>query len=126
MSTSPEASISSEQLAVVPLVRGLSAEALARIRRMARPKAIDSGDRFFSEGEEAEGFFVRISGRVKLTQLTLEGHQIVLRIVGAGEAFCGAGAFGNATYPDRRRGCRTSRRPRVEFGRNASATRYGA
>jgi CRP-like cAMP-binding protein len=99
MSTSPRPSISSEQLAAVPLFRGLSAEALARIRSPAHPIAIDAGDRFFSEGEEADGFFVLIGGRVKLTQLTPEGHQVVLRIVGAGEAFGGAGAFGDATYP---------------------------
>ena len=35
------------------------------------------------------------SGRLKLTQLTPEGHQVVLRIIGAGEAFGGAGAFGD-------------------------------
>ena len=36
---------------------------------------------------------------MKLTQLTPEGHQVVLRIIGAGDAFGGAGAFGDETYP---------------------------
>jgi CRP-like cAMP-binding protein len=42
---------------------------------------------------------VLASGRVKLTQLTPEGHQVVLRIIGAGDAFGGAGAFGDLIYP---------------------------
>ena len=55
---------------------------------------------FFSyEGDDAEAFFVLTSGRVKLTQLTPEGHQVVLRIIGAGNAFGGAGVFGDLTYP---------------------------
>ncbi|MBZ5560564.1 MAG: Crp/Fnr family transcriptional regulator [Acidobacteriia bacterium] len=87
------------QLGQVPLFHGLAADVLARIRAQAHSKAIGAGVAFFSEGEDAEAFFVLISGRVKLTQLTPEGHQVVLRIVGAGEAFGGAGAFGDLTYP---------------------------
>ena len=89
----------SEQLAAVPLFHGVDATALARIRRLAHSKTIEAGDHFFSEGEEADGFFVLIRGRVKVTQLTPEGHQVLLRLVGPGEAFGGAGAFGDPTYP---------------------------
>jgi CRP-like cAMP-binding protein len=36
---------------------------------------------------------------VKLTQLTAEVHQVVLRLIGAGDAFGGVAAFGGTTYP---------------------------
>ena len=39
------------------------------------------------------------SGRVKLTQLTPEGHQVVLGHIGPGDAFGGVGAFGDPVYP---------------------------
>jgi CRP/FNR family transcriptional regulator, nitrogen oxide reductase regulator len=87
------------QLGRVPLFQGLAADVLARIRGQAHTKAIAAGELFFSEGDEADAFFVLTSGRVKLTQLTPEGHQVVLRIIGAGDAFGGAGAFGDLTYP---------------------------
>ena len=87
------------QLGRVPLFQGLAADALARIRGQAHSKAIGPGELFFNEGDHAEAFFVLTSGRVKLTQLTPEGHQVVLRIIGAGDAFGGAGAFGDLTYP---------------------------
>jgi len=41
---------------------------------------------------------VLTSGRVKLTQLTPEGHQVVLGHVGPGEVFGGVGAFGDRAY----------------------------
>jgi CRP-like cAMP-binding protein len=87
------------QLSQVPLFQGLAAAVLARVRGKARTRAIVAGELFFNEGEAADAFFVLTSGRVKLTQLTPEGHQVVLRIIGAGDAFGGAGAFGDETYP---------------------------
>ena len=83
----------------MPLFQGLDADVLARIRNQAHTKTIDAGELFFNEGDEAEAFFVLTAGRVKLTQLTPEGHQVVLRIIGTGEAFGGAGVFGDLTYP---------------------------
>ena len=87
------------QLGHVPLFQGLAVDVLARIGGQAHSKAIGTGELFFNEGDQAEAFFVLTSGRVKLTQLTPEGHQVVLRIIGAGDAFGGAGAFGDLTYP---------------------------
>ena len=87
------------QLGHVLLFQGLPADVLARIRGRAHSRSIGAGELFFNEGDAAEAFFVLTSGRVKLTQLTPEGHQVVLRIIGAGDAFGGAGAFGDLTYP---------------------------
>jgi CRP-like cAMP-binding protein len=88
-----------KQLSQVPLFQGLADAVLARVRGQARTKAIGTGELFFNEGEAADAFFVLTSGRVKLTQLTPEGHQVVLRLAGPGDAFGGAGAFGDETYP---------------------------
>ncbi len=99
MSVPRDASALGDQLGHVPLFQGLAADILARIRGQARSRVLATGESFFHEGDEAEAFFVLTSGRVKLTQLTPEGHQVVLRIIGAGDAFGGAGAFGDVTYP---------------------------
>ena len=87
------------RLVHVPLFEGLSGDALARIVAEAHFKEAEPGGFFFREGDPADAFFVLSTGRVKLTQLTSEGHQVVLRVIVAGEAFGGVGAFGDPAYP---------------------------
>lgn len=95
----PEWSDVTRQLSHVPLFQGIATDALARIVGLAHRRQLDAADFFFNEGDAAEEFLVLTSGRVKLTQLTPEGHQIVLRVIGPGEPFGGVGAFGEPTYP---------------------------
>ncbi|MCC7415570.1 MAG: Crp/Fnr family transcriptional regulator [Acidobacteria bacterium] len=90
---------SARRLSQVPLFRGVASDALARIAGLARSARIEAGAFFFNEGDQAEEFFVLTDGRVKLTQVTPEGHQVVLRLIGPGDAFGGVGAFGEPTYP---------------------------
>jgi len=87
------------QLATVPLFKGLAPDILRPIIALAHPTSMPAGMFFFSEGDPAERFFVLTSGRAKLTQLTPEGHQVVLGHVGPGDVFGGVGAFGDPRYP---------------------------
>jgi CRP/FNR family transcriptional regulator, nitrogen oxide reductase regulator len=87
------------RVAQVPLFRGVAPDVLARIVGLAQSRPVAASAFFFNEGEPAEEFFVLTAGRVKLTQLTPEGHQTVLHVLGPGDAFGGAGAFGDASYP---------------------------
>lgn len=96
---SQDLSALTHQLEGVPLFEGLPAATLARAVGLAHPKHLGSGGFFFNEGDPADLFFVLTSGRVRLSQLTPEGHQVVLRLITAGNAFGGAGALGEPTYP---------------------------
>jgi len=87
------------RLAHVPLFDGLSTDTLGRIVSLSHSKQVATGEFFFNEGDDAEEFLVLTAGRVKLTQLTPDGHQIVLRLIGPGDAFGGVGAFGDPIYP---------------------------
>ena len=87
------------QLARVPLFKGLAPDILRPIIALGHLTPMRAGTCFFSEGDDAERFFVLTSGRVKLTQLTPEGHQVVLGHIGPGDAFGGVGAFGDPIYP---------------------------
>ena len=64
-----------------------------RIIGLSHPASVASGEFFFNEGDPAGRFLVLTSGHVKLIQLSPDGHQVVLRIIGPGEAFGSAGAF---------------------------------
>ena len=87
------------RLGHVPLFEGLSMDTLAQIVSLSYPKDADAGAFFFNEGDRADEFLVLTTGRVKLTQLTPDGQQVVLRLVGPGDAFGGVGAFGDPVYP---------------------------
>jgi CRP-like cAMP-binding protein len=90
----------SKLIAAVPLFNGLDRSALDDVEREGRIVRAASGRAFFREGEPARVFYVLRSGRVKFTQTTAEGHEVILRIVGSGEPFGGVAAFvENAIYP---------------------------
>ncbi len=83
----------------VPLFKGLGAAELETVVSSARRIARDPGGPFFEQGGPADYFYVLVEGRVKLTQITPEGHQVVLRLVAPGSPFGGVAAFGRSEYP---------------------------
>jgi CRP-like cAMP-binding protein len=89
----------SDLLKPVALFAALDDVALRRVSETARIRETKAGVSFFREGDPAESFFVVQTGSVKLTQVTPEGHQVVLRLIGPGDAFGGVAAFGGAAYP---------------------------
>ena len=70
----------------VPLFEGLPLGTLAQIVSLSYPKEASASEFFFNEGDQADVFLVLVAGRVKLTQLTPDGQQIVLRLIGPGDA----------------------------------------
>ncbi len=107
----------------VPLFEGLSQDMLAQIVSLSYPKEANAGEFFFNEGDQADEFLVLMAGRVKLTQLTADGQQVVLRLIGPGDAFGGVGAFGEPTYPISAEAVEDGVSPRVELGDDASTAR---
>jgi CRP-like cAMP-binding protein len=87
-------------LASVPLFRGLDGVGLTAVAADARLVRAAAGRTFFREGEPARLFFVLAGGRVKFTQISPEGHEVILRVIGPGEPFGGVAALAaDATYP---------------------------
>ena len=83
----------------VALFAALDPAALLEVKTVATVKRIDAGSTFFREGDPATSFFVLDVGSVKLTQLAGEGDQVVLLLIGPGDAFGGVAAFGGLAYP---------------------------
>lgn len=57
------------------------------------------GEYYFHQGEKALAFFIVVKGRVRLTQLTPEGHQIIIRYLGPGEGMGIIVVLSNTIYP---------------------------
>lgn len=93
----PDATL--DTLERAPLFKDLSRGALSEIAAAARTREVAPGQPFFREGEPAAAFFVVRRGSVKLTQLGPDGHLVLLRLSGPGDAFGGVAALGQDTYP---------------------------
>ena len=83
----------------VPLFRGLGSNELAVVAKAAQACDVDSGQFFFRQGATADIVYVLHRGRVKLTQSTPGGLQVVLRFIGPGELFGPTAAFEGQVYP---------------------------
>ncbi len=88
-----------EVLARVRLFRGLGAEECTEVISLARVVPMGANQYFFSQGQAATVLFVLLAGKVKVSQINAEGHQIVLRYVGAGETFGCVPLYGGTEYP---------------------------
>ena len=82
-----------------PLFRGLAADDIAAIVATAQRRRVARRGVFFRQGAPASALHVLLHGRTKLVQTTPEGHQVVVRIVGAGDMFGGVAILGDAVYP---------------------------
>jgi cAMP-binding proteins - catabolite gene activator and regulatory subunit of cAMP-dependent protein kinases len=58
-----------------------------------------TGEAAFEQGQEALHFFVLLSGRLRVTQVTAEGQQVIVRIVNPGDLFGIARALRRTDYP---------------------------
>ena len=91
--------MSTELLKRCPLFAGLEEEELKKMRAIASLKQIEKKEVLFSDGEEARGFYVILSGKVKLYKISPEGKEQILHIVSAPDAFAEAALFLEGTYP---------------------------
>jgi CRP/FNR family transcriptional regulator len=91
--------MSIELLRRCPLFAGLKEDDLKRIRAIASLRQIEKKEVLFSDGEEARGFYVILSGKVKLFKVSPEGKEQILHIVSAPDAFAEAALFLEGTYP---------------------------
>jgi len=91
--------MSTDLLRRCPLFAGLREEDLKKLRAIAFPKSLARKGVLFAEGEEAKGFYVVLSGKVKLYKVSSEGKEQILHIVSAPDAFAEAALFLEGIYP---------------------------
>ncbi|WP_018000776.1 Crp/Fnr family transcriptional regulator [Paracoccus sp. N5] len=86
-------------LAELPFFSALTPDQLAVVAQGMTRVTLDQGENLFLQGDPAARFFLLIEGRLKVTQLTEDGQQFIVRIVHPGE-LCGFGpAIGRTIFP---------------------------
>src|ERR1051325_2484676 len=81
------------------LFQGLGHDAIQAAANSAHIHRVKSGHFFFHQGDPARVLYVLIEGHVKFTQVTPEGRQVLLRVIGPGETFGAVAALGDAYHP---------------------------
>ncbi|MEN6438071.1 MAG: Crp/Fnr family transcriptional regulator [Syntrophobacter sp.] len=89
----------SDILARASLFEGLPAEHLAFLEQISIDQDFDKGRTLFSEGARAKGFYLVVSGRLKIYKLSREGKEQILHIFGPGEIFGEVPVFAGGSYP---------------------------
>ncbi len=82
-----------------PLFSGLSPEDAEAFQRQCVPVSYRAGVRIFDEGEPARGFYLVLSGQVKIFKLSPRGQEQILAVIGPGGTFAEAAAFLGRGYP---------------------------
>jgi CRP-like cAMP-binding protein len=76
-----------EYLKSISLFKGIEEEQLENIFADSHPVSFKQDEILFHQEDPADVFYILIEGRIKLSQLTLEGDQITLHYLSPGEAF---------------------------------------
>jgi CRP-like cAMP-binding protein len=107
------------------LFSGIGEADLEVLTQMAVGKAFARQDTIFWEGKEAQGFYILITGQIKLIKSSLEGKEYIIRLVGSGETFAEAAVFGDIPYPATAialEDCQTLFFPKAPFLRHLAAS----
>lgn len=83
----------------IPIFNGLPQEQKEDLSKIAVERAFSKGQTIFSEGEAGNGFYVVMTGRVKIYKLSPEGKEQILHIFGMGQPFGEVPVFAGENFP---------------------------
>ena len=87
------------QIAGIPLFQGLPRKQHEDLSMIVVDQVFRRGQLIFSEGDEGNGFYVLISGRVKVSKISPEGKEQILHFFGPGEPFGEVAVFAGKNFP---------------------------
>jgi len=87
------------QIARIPLFQGLDRKHYDELAMIVTDQVFQKGERIFGEEDEGTGFYVVLSGRVKVFKLSPEGKEQILHIFGPGEPIGEVAVFTGRRFP---------------------------
>lgn len=88
-----------EIISQAPLFSGLPEDQLRDIRKIAVKKDVNKGETIFFEGDACNGFYLVVSGKIKIFKLSLEGKEQILHFFGPGEPIGEVPVFSGQPFP---------------------------
>ncbi len=86
-------------IAATPIFQGLPENQAEEIKRIAVEKQFAKGEFIFMEGDEGSGFYIVISGKIKIFKVSSSGKEQILHIFGPGEPFGEVPVFAGQSFP---------------------------
>jgi CRP/FNR family transcriptional regulator, dissimilatory nitrate respiration regulator len=86
-------------LARLPLFSAMTPEQLGHIATAARDKRLAKGEMLFQKGDPPHGFYVVVSGQIKLALPSAQGNEKVVEIIGPQQSFGEAVMFMDRPFP---------------------------
>lgn len=83
----------------LPLFEKMSDQDVDDVLASATSRRYQIGEAVFEQGQTAEQFFLLLHGRLRVTQVTTEGQQVIVRMVNPGDLFGIAKALQRPDYP---------------------------
>lgn len=83
----------------IPLFAAMSDAQLDRLTAQATARRVPLGESVFEQGAPAKSFYLLLHGRLKVTQVTRDGQQIIVRVVHPGDLFGFTRALNRSDYP---------------------------
>jgi CRP-like cAMP-binding protein len=87
------------RLEAVPIFKDLDDQQRLTALQAGRQRKVEAGTFLYMQGDEASAFYLLLEGSVKLSQVTLEGQEIILRYASPGEVFGLIAVLMEQTYP---------------------------
>ncbi|HST03659.1 MAG TPA: Crp/Fnr family transcriptional regulator [Chloroflexia bacterium] len=81
------------------LFKGLEPSELEGVARAGRTRRLKPNAYLFRQGAPATTLYVLVAGQIKMTQITPEGHQVLLRVASPGETIGAIAVVDKALYP---------------------------
>jgi CRP-like cAMP-binding protein len=88
-----------KHLSQVDLFAGLSQQQLQEVGRIVSVKEFKRGELLFIEGDDGIGFYIVITGRVKVYKVSPDGKEQIMHIFGPGQPFAEVPVFEGSRYP---------------------------
>ncbi len=88
-----------EFLSNIKLWRGLPEEQVDQLAKIAIAQTYTKGEIIFQAGDEGSGFFIVVSGRIKVYKTSVEGKEQILHLFVAGDHFAEVPAFDGQNFP---------------------------
>jgi CRP-like cAMP-binding protein len=83
----------------IPIFKDLDDQQRLTVLQVGRQRKVEAGKFLYMQGDEASAFYLLLDGSIKLTQVTLEGQEIILRYASPGEVFGLIAVLTEQTYP---------------------------
>ncbi len=81
------------------LFAGTDDEDRQKLLSISKTRQHNRGELLFEEGQVADGFYVVVSGKVKVFKLSPDGRERILHVIHPGSSFADAAIFDDGAFP---------------------------